>query len=110
MTQTIVLEIKKDSNLFKEGDSGNFFYVVKSGTLELIIKDDEERKIFKSGDTFGELALIQKNKRSGSVICREDGIVFCLEGSIFREIVQRVNKSFLKERIYFLSFIPLFRK
>jgi CRP-like cAMP-binding protein len=95
--------------LFQEGDNGNFFYIVKKGEFSLSIKDREEtKKIFKNGDTFGELSLIQKNKRSGTVTCKEDGMVYFLEGSIFREIVQKINKQFLKERIYFLSLIPLF--
>lgn len=104
----MILEVKKDMILFREGDNGNFFYIVKSGEFVLSIKDREETKIFRNGDTFGELSLIQKNKRSGTVTCVEDGMVFFLEGSIFRDIVQKINKQFLKERIYFLSLIPLF--
>ena len=110
MTNIIVLEIRKEANLFKEGDTGNFFYIVKSGVLELTISDKEDKKKFNFGDTFGELALIQRNKRSGTIVCLEQGTIFCLEGSIFRDIVKRLNRNFLKGRIYFLSFIALFSK
>ncbi len=52
--------------LFKEGNPGNFFYIVKEGKLELIYNTNEV-KIIQKGESFGELALIQKNLRSGTI-------------------------------------------
>ena len=109
MKQVALIQIAKGSLLFKEGDAGYFFYIVKSGTLKLSLAQQDETKILSRGDCFGELALIQKNKRSGGVLCVEDAEVFCLEGIIFREIVNKINSIDLKERIYLLNLIPLFQ-
>lgn len=95
--------------LFKEGDSGHFFYLIKEGELELTLPNVSEKKYFKKGDFFGELALIQKNKRSGTVMSTTPTEIYCLESNIFKEIVTKLNNNDLKERMYFLSLIPIFK-
>lgn len=107
MEKLIIFKIKAGSSLFREGDPGNFFYIVKEGILELCIEGTEEVKRFVQGDTFGELALIHKNKRSGTVKCMKDAQIFCLDGIIFRDIIQKINKVYLKDRLYFLSLVPI---
>lgn len=109
VSHIVLLQVSKNTFLFKENDQGHYFYIVKSGEFELDLQKQDSTKIFRHGDTFGELALIQKNRRTGSVKCTKDGEVYCLEGNIFREIVQKINANDLKERIYFLNIIPLFK-
>ena len=94
--------------LFKQGDNGNFFYLLKSGELELTLPNNE-KKIFKKGDLFGELALIQKNKRSGTVRSIGETEIYCLESNIFKDVILKLNTLDLKERIYFLTLIPIFK-
>ena len=52
MADIVEFRLQKGQTLFREGDEGNFFYIVKNGTLELIIHD-EKKKIFKEWDCFG---------------------------------------------------------
>lgn len=109
LTNLIIFQINSGLNLFSEGEPGNFFYIVKEGELQLTIPHVDVVKNFKKGDTFGEMALLQKNKRSGSVKALIDSEIFCLEGNIFREIVQKINKMDLKERIFNLNLVPIFK-
>lgn len=95
--------------LFKEGDSGNFFYLIKQGELELTLPNVTEKKYLRGGDSFGELALIQKNKRSGTIKSIDEVEIYCLESAIFKDIVAKLNNSDLKERIFFLNLIPIFK-
>jgi CRP-like cAMP-binding protein len=95
--------------LFKEGDVGNFFYIVKEGELSLKFKDSTEEIRIRKGDIFGELALIEKSKRSGTVVSITTTDIFCLEGNIFRDIVRKVNSSDLHERVYCIKFISIFK-
>lgn len=66
-------------------------------------------KHFNRCDTFGELALIQKNKRSGTVKCVDSALIFYLDGTIFRYVIQKLNATHLKDRLFFLSLIPIFK-
>jgi len=94
--------------LFKEGDPGNFFYIVKDGELELT-NNNNEKKILSKGEAFIELALIQQNIRSCTIKSITDVEVYCLEGSIFKEIILKMNNLDMKERIKFLSENEIFR-
>lgn len=100
--------LERDKVLFQEDDDGKYFYIVKSGVLELLIKK-ERKKIFKEWDCFGELALMQKSKRSGTVRCITDVELFILEGQVFRDIVKNLSADKLKDKISFIDMIPMVR-
>jgi len=74
--------------------------------LELTIKN-ERKKLFNEWDSFGELALIQKNKRSGTVTCLTDVELLVLEGQLFREIVKKMTSNKLNENFHFIDMIPM---
>ena len=57
----------------KEGEEGEYFYIIEDGTVECL-KDPEEKEgelVFvrelKKGDHFGELALIKSINRTMSI-------------------------------------------
>lgn len=95
--------------LFKEGEIGSFFYIVKEGELELKLNESDKTINLKKGHSFGELALIQKTRRSGTVTSLCHTQIFCLEGEIFREIVRKINSTDMQERIYFVKCISIFK-
>ena len=98
--------MEKNQILFNENENGKYFYIVKSGELELL-NNNEHKKYFKEMDCFGEMALLQKNKRSGTVRTVTDSELYVLDGDIFRSIVKSVNQNRLKERLYFIDMIPM---
>lgn len=100
--------MSKGCELYKEGDFGNFYYIVKSGELELIYNTGEI-KLLNKGDSFGDLALIQKNTRNSNVTAISDIEIYCLEGEKFKEIMLRMNHLELKERINYLTHHPIFK-
>lgn len=104
----VCVRVSANHTLFKKGDPGNYFYIVKSGTLEIFTTSEKSCTVLQTGSTFGELALVQKNKRTATVTCSEDAVLYCLDGNLFREVISENNKGFLKDRIYFLQLITLF--
>jgi len=94
--------------LFQENDDGKYFYIVKSGILELIIKG-ERKKLFNEWDCFGELALLQKCKRTGTVKCVTEVQLFVLDGQVFRDLVKSINQNKLKDKLFFINMIPMIR-
>ena len=83
--------------------------MIKSGELELTLPLSQEKKYLKKGETFGELALIQKNKRSATIKSVNEVEIYCLESMSFKEVLIRLNNNDLKERIFFLNLIPIFK-
>ena len=66
--------IQKGERVIKQGENGDFMYVIESGALEcLILKDGSEVvvKTCEAGDAFGELALLYNAPRAASVQAKD---------------------------------------
>ena len=113
ITQLInLMEIEKlqpNQILYEENSIGDKFFIVKEGTLEECFKNKNEKKIYKEGDTFGELALLEKRKREGTILSKDISLLYSLKGQIFRNIVEKINKEEQKERLEFLKLVPIFQ-
>jgi cGMP-dependent protein kinase len=106
----IEFRLAKDQVLFREGEEGNFFYIVKSGKLELTINNGEhKKKAINEWECFGELALLQLCRRTGTVKCLTDARVYLLDGSVFRELIKRINTVRLQDRYSFIEMIPIIK-
>lgn len=98
---------KAGTTAIKEGDDGDFLFVIETGTLECIKKISGEDKVVKTcspGDVFGELALLYNCPRAASVVAKDDTICWQLDRDTFNHIVKEAavkkrNKYdvFLKE-------------
>ena len=86
------LPVKAGDNIIKQGDDGDYFYVVKKGRC-LVTRSmpDQPKGIklaeLKDGDTFGEEALISDSKRNASVTMLSDGILSRLSKQDFLELL-----------------------
>lgn len=101
--------VKKDSIIFKQGTYGNFFYILKKGTVELLINDNIVKSML-SGDSFGELALLHGAVRSGTIKAKEDCKLWCLERTKFRTLIEFLNKQNFEENKKFIQSVPLLSK
>ena len=57
----------KDDVIFKKGDSGDRFFIVKNGLVRIFIVDGDNEEtiaIMKPGDVFGELSMCDIQPRS----------------------------------------------
>ena len=107
-----LMEVEKlhpNQVLYDENSLGDKFFIVKEGVLEETFKNNNQPKIYREGDTFGELALLEKRNREGSIACKESAILYSLKGQSFRNIVDKMNKEEQKERLEFLSIVPIFQ-
>lgn len=98
--------IEQGAEVFKQGLTGSYFYIVKEGTLQLFI-DDKYLKDIARGESIGELALIHSTQRSGTVIAKSSSLVWCLERKNFRKIVNVINKMNYEENKNFISSIRM---
>ena len=107
-----LMEIEKlepNQVLYEENCVGDKFFIVKEGTLEETFKNNQQPIIYREGDTFGELALLEKRQREGRMISKDNVVLYSLKGQLFRSIVQKMNKEEQNERLEFLSLVPIFQ-
>ena len=70
---------EENSQIIKEGDIGDTFYIIVKGSVKItknIDGKETELKIMGINDHFGEKALIEDDRRSANVIAV--GLVTCL--------------------------------
>jgi len=99
-------KIEADTYVFRQDSIGNFFYIIKQGECELFINENYIKNI-KAGENFGELALLHKAPRSGSVKTVGVVYVWCLERRNFRKIVDHINYMNYEENKRFINTIPI---
>jgi CRP/FNR family cyclic AMP-dependent transcriptional regulator len=81
-----VLEEAKIANgetLFKIGDPGDSLYIVRSGLVEMFVKDHAGERISLTtagpGDLFGELSLLDNGPRAATAVALEDTDLLVLD-------------------------------
>jgi rhodanese-related sulfurtransferase len=78
--------------VIKQGDDGDFFYIIVSGKCIVTRETPLNREGIKLaelgvGDTFGEEALIAESKRNATVTMLTDGVLMRLNKQDFRELM-----------------------
>lgn len=87
----------KGATLFRESDVARDLYVLESGALE-VVKQAREGTItlwkIRSGESFGEMSLIDMQPRSASVVATADASVWRWGYAVFRERYQVDGKCY----------------
>lgn len=74
--------------LFKEGDRGDFMYVLMSGTAEIIVHNKVMETAL-AGTIVGEMAIIDDSPRSATVVAKSDCKFLPVERERFNFLVQQ---------------------
>ena len=78
---------KKGQTLFQKGDEGSFFYIIKQGTIKIVLPsrlgDEVIVTIFSEGDFFGEMALFDGKPRSADALAMEPSKIYMLSRNDF---------------------------
>lgn len=94
------------ATIIREGDPGDNFYIVESGTADVFKNGVEGTvKTYTKGDYFGELALLNDQPRAASVVARTKVKVASLDKEGFQRLlgpvvdIMRRNDPTLKEDV-----------
>ena len=76
------IELKQGVRLFETGDRGDELYIVRSGKVEIFIRNVAGEKIILTvagqGDLFGELSMLDSGPRTATALALEDTELICL--------------------------------
>jgi len=86
------ISAKAGDVIIKQGDDGDYYYVVKSGECKVTrtSKTGSELTLatLKGGDAFGEEALISDAKRNANIVMATDGMLIRLSKEDFNELLK----------------------
>lgn len=102
-------EVPAGQFIFKQGEPASTYFIINVGSTEVIIHD-QVRRVLKSGEGFGELALLFNAERSASVRAVEKCGLWGIDRRTFRKVVQEMMSKQYKENRKFMEKIKFFRK
>ena len=103
-----IIKIPPNTNIYKEGEKGDYFYLIKQGLIQITSEKMQGKRFYKAGDTFGELALLERKKRAETASTVDYCLLYELDGKIFRDVVNTINKQELEDRLKFIELVPIF--
>jgi CRP/FNR family cyclic AMP-dependent transcriptional regulator len=78
--------------VFEFGDQGHAMYIVRTGEIEIFVKNDQGEKIVlevsRPGDIFGEISLLDDGPRTASVLAITDVELLRLDRQHFEDYVR----------------------
>jgi len=86
------IDVNIGDSIIKQGDAGDYFYIIKSGRCMVTRKNPGQEKDIKladlsAGDTFGEEALISDASRNASIVMLTKGTLSRLSKDNFLELL-----------------------
>jgi len=96
---------KKNAAVFRQGDAGDGFYLIKSGSVRVVFTNPEGQSIdvatLGTSDYFGESALVNSAARGASVICNETLVTLFMSKVKFEALFTtgRINIQFANRRV-----------
>lgn len=101
--------VTKGSVLIKQGDVGDFFYVVEEGVVNFHIEGTPESVgSCTNGESFGELALLYDAPRAATCIAGTSTKLWKVDQNTFRVLLARQAMSREETIVGWLKKVPLF--
>ena len=89
------LKFDKDQFIFKEGDTGEEFFIIEQGEVDCLksLEDGQFKHVrtLSKGDHFGELALINNDARSLNIKSKSEVRLLMLNRDAFTRILGNIE-------------------
>lgn len=93
----IILKYSKNQIIVNEGDQSNSFYIIKEGIVH-VYKGDSYIRSLRTGESFGESALLYNTPRQMSIKASSETEVVCLA------LAKEKLKEILKDQVHIIAY------
>eukprot|EP00929_Paragymnodinium_shiwhaense_P057157 TRINITY_DN28607_c0_g1_i1.p1 TRINITY_DN28607_c0_g1~~TRINITY_DN28607_c0_g1_i1.p1 ORF type:complete len:998 (-),score=272.33 TRINITY_DN28607_c0_g1_i1:156-3149(-) len=105
-----LVSIKAGQPLFRKGDLGTALYIVQEGLLDIELGMNLQNVQKRTGDSFGELALLYDTPRNAGVWAVKDSLLWVLPSNHFKQISKMSNADRLSSYMEIVERIPCLRE
>lgn len=85
-------DVEAGDDVFRQGDAGDLFYVIADGEAD-VLRDGCLIRTMRSGDAFGEIALLRSTTRTTTVRARTPLRLYALDGRDFVSVISGYGSS-----------------
>ncbi|UYV74196.1 PRKAR2B [Cordylochernes scorpioides] len=106
-------EVEDGDVIIRQGDDGDYFYVIEDGVYDIYVKNDgePEKRVgsYMNTGSFGELALMYNMPRAATIKAASHGSLWVMDRQTFRKIV--LKSAFKKRKEYekLLENVPMLK-
>jgi CRP/FNR family transcriptional regulator, cyclic AMP receptor protein len=90
-------ELKKGETIFSEGDMGTFMCIVSDGDISVLKSNLEGKKVtlakLHTGRTFGEMALLDGERRSATCVAATDCVLLTLSQDSLEKMLDEAPRT-----------------
>lgn len=102
--------LKAGRTLMTQGDKGTALYIVQEGLLDVHFAGSSDVPKLRTGDSFGELALLYDTPRSATIVGAKDCDLWVLTRPDYKLITSLAYKARIEEYVQLLRQIPTLTK
>jgi CRP-like cAMP-binding protein len=84
----ITMRVGKGEVIFHKGTTGNTMFIILGGSVALF-DGKKQLAVLRTGDMFGEMAIINNEPRSASALAAEDSLLFVLDETTFHKLMTK---------------------
>ena len=95
------IHLEKEDVIFKEGDSGNYLFVIISGKVD-IIKNNQNIASLEQGNCIGEMSLLDQEPRSADAVSSGESTLLKIDQDGFFELMAS-NSEIIKQILKMLT-------
>ena len=81
--------VKSNVEIFKQGDPAGCFYILRSGSCDVII-NGEKKEILQKGNYFGDTAILYGTNRECTIKTSTDCYVWIMEKKNFKKVIEHI--------------------
>jgi cGMP-dependent protein kinase len=102
-------EIEPAQVIFEQNTKGSSYFIIASGRVEVLI-NNERKNTLKSGDSFGEMALLHDTPRSATIRTLVRCTLWSVDRQTFRSTLEEMNKKNYSENLAFINSVNVFER
>lgn len=100
LNSTSLLQCDPGDTIIKEGTIGSRIYILLSGSLDVLVGGKKVASITKAGDVFGELAVVNHDKRIASVVAPGKAACLAIDQKFLQDIHPREEDPAFHASLY----------
>jgi CRP-like cAMP-binding protein len=100
LSSTSLLQCDPGDTIIKEGTLGSRIYILLSGSLDVLVGGKKVTSITKPGDVFGELAVVNQDKRVATVVAPVKAACLAIDQKFLQDIHPREEDPSFHASLY----------